>query len=158
MSHTITKGRYADLKRLTEVNYNLLLKLIPDIQRVRRPVCSTVTGCADIHLRLIEHTPYTTTVALTHYFWAGAAPIAAPDVHIRMYHDAKVAEAVPGSDGSTPAHARLYTPNKAPDPLLKWQLNHFLEKWLRYCLSSGHRLLIDEIEDGDAHPRTLATP
>jgi uncharacterized protein YqiB (DUF1249 family) len=144
MSHTIVKKRASDLKRLFEVNYTLLMRLAPDLDLIPDAALSTSDECVDIYIKIIERTRYTTTLSLTHYFEAGDALIPAPDLWIRVYHDARVAEAVPRKDGSTVVHGRIFTRNKTLDADIKWKLNDFTEKWLRYCLARGHRFECDD--------------
>ena len=62
--------------------------------------------------------------------------LAAPDVSIRMYHDARLAEA---------RSLRQSVP--VVPPYKKWTHNRFLQKWLSYCLDQGYRF-------ADAHTLT----
>jgi len=139
MSHTINRQRSRDLHRLNEINYQLILKLIPNIRNTQESVISTTLNAPDLHLHIIERSPYTTVIALTHEFMAGSASIPAPDLWVRVCHDAMVAEAIANQDGASPAHAKTYTWHKGLDSDVKWKLNTFAEKWLKRCLKQGHR-------------------
>jgi len=144
MSHTINYKRHHDFERLYEINYQLLLKLIPQLHKMSTVCVSTVLNAADLHLRVIERSPYTTVISLTHEFMAGPAHLPAPDLWIRVCHDACVAEAIANQDGQSPAHARTYTWHKGLDADIKWRLNTFAERWLKECLKQGHQFIAPE--------------
>lgn len=139
MSHTINRQRNRDLHRLNEINYQLVLKLIPNLRHMKESATSLALNVPDLHLRIIERSPYTTVISLTHEFTAGAARIPAPDLWVRVCHDAMVAEAIANQDGESPAHARTYTWHKGLDADVKWRLNTFAERWLKQCLKQGHQ-------------------
>lgn len=87
-----------------------------------------------LHLEIIERTPYTLTVELSHSFNKNLAPA----VKIRVYLDAHLAEVL--SD-----HARAGVAQVFKDPGLsreimnyKWRLNYFLQKWLDHCLKKDY--------------------
>jgi len=144
MSHTINHKRSHDLERLYEINFQLLLKLIPQLRQMTVGCVSSVLNAADLHLRIIERSPYTTVISLTHEFMAGPTSLPAPDLWLRICHDACVAEAIANQDGNSPAHARTYTWHKGLDTDIKWQLNAFAEKWLKDCLKQGHQFQTPE--------------
>lgn len=146
MSHTINKHQRSELHRLHEINYLLLMQLIPNLEGIDESARSSITGGPDLHLRVVEHTPYTTVVALTHHVPVGNIHVAAPDLWLRIYHDARVAEAIAHNDGLGPAHARVYTRHQELDRDIKWALNKFAARWLRGCLKMGH-LLFTETDD-----------
>ena len=45
-----------------------------------------------MHLRLHERSRYTTTLTLTYLFDEGGMAVSDPDLQIRIYHDARLAE------------------------------------------------------------------
>jgi len=139
MSHTINRQRSRDLHRLNEINYQLILKLIPYLRYLEESAVSHAHNTPDLHLHIIERSPYTTVISLTHEFTAGSARIPAPDLWLRVCHDARVVEAIANQDGASPAHARTYTWHKGLDADIKWRLNTFAEKWLKQCLKYGHK-------------------
>ena len=130
MNHTINRHRNRDLHRLSEINYQLILKLIPNLRCMAESAVSVSLNSPDLHLHIIERSPYTTVISLTHEFRAGSASIPAPDLWLRVCHDAMVVEAIANQDGDSPAHARTYTWHKGLDSDTKWRLNTFAEKWL----------------------------
>lgn len=138
MSHTIQRQRLHDLNRLNEVNYQLIMRLIPDLLNMPDTAVSKAKNADDLHLQVIERSPYTTALSLTHHYRAGAIRLAVPDLWLRVYHDVCVAEAIAQIDGNSPAHARAYDWHRGLDAEVKRQLNTFTEKWLRDCLQQGH--------------------
>ncbi len=91
-----------------------------------------------LHLEVIERTPYTMTVELSHCFNRDKEELLAPAVKIRIYLDAQLAEVL--SD-----HARAGVTQVFKDPGLsleimnyKWRLNYFLQKWLDHCLKKNY--------------------
>lgn len=88
---------------------------------------SCVRGDCDLVLRVMERCPYTTSLLLT-YRLPGDPP-EYPDMRVRIYHDAHLAEAqewIPAS-----------RTERELDP--RWARNVMLNKWLEYCLERGHR-------------------
>ncbi len=128
-------GGFAALMELYEQNYLLARRLIPAIPDTG--VCRTarLDGALDLHLRVLERHPYTSDLCLTYRFPRPDGCILEPDLRLRIYHDARTAEAMT-------AQLRQWTlpPGSAPaDARARWRLNRFLMKWLRYCLHQGYR-------------------
>ena len=138
MSHTIQRRHIHDLRRLHEVNYRLVMQLIPDMLNMGDEAVSRVKKGDDLHLQIIERSPYTTALSLTHHFQAGSIRLPVPDLWLRVYHDVCVAEAIAQLGGNSPAHARTYDWHEGLDADIKRKLNSFTEKWLRHCLQQGH--------------------
>lgn len=145
MSHSIIRHKVRDLQRLHEANYCLLMKLVPCLHDITEAAVSIAYKSADLYLQIHEHTPYTTVLSLTHKLSVGESIIPVPDLWLRVYHDARVAEAIAQRDGVGPAHSRDYPLQLGLDADIKWTLNHFMEKWLRYCLIAGHRFTEDSL-------------
>lgn len=128
---------FANLMELYENNYIFIRRLVPDLDRLPVQSVSQVAGAVDLQLTVIERCPYTTTLALTHVFDAGAET--SPDIEIRIYHDARTAEVLPSSSLKT---FGVWEGGERPDPrslAWRWEVNRFLYRWLRYCLGEGHR-------------------
>jgi len=92
MSHTINRQAARKLPRLHEHNYGLLMKLIPSLDLITDKAFSAPRGETPLYLRVLETTKYTTTISLTEYIHTRYLSIAYPEVEIRLYHDARVAE------------------------------------------------------------------
>ena len=135
------------LMGLCEENFALLLRLVPDLRCLRGSYRAQRAGDLDLHLEVLDQSPYTTTARLTYVFAAGnraARHDSEPDALLRIYHDARQVEILGLSPKSLPVL------NDVSEPLLldKWRINLFLAKWLEYCLRQGYRFCA-ETEDGE---------
>ncbi|PCI08351.1 MAG: hypothetical protein COB77_02515 [Gammaproteobacteria bacterium] len=132
---------FVHLMDLYENNYMRLRRLIPDISQISDNVVSHLPGCLSLHVRILERTKFTTTFCLTYYFEEGEQRLEEPALTIRVYHDANQLEVLTGHL----QHGRQqfdHIPEKAIK--VKWKLNHFLYKWLGYCLYLGHHFPVLE--------------
>lgn len=127
------------LQRVCETNYAKLLQLLPDLTRLEQVALEDDSGKPALHARLLERTPYTLTLELTHYFPANNAIHPEPAVQVRVFLDAKLAE-VMCADSKPSVYSALQR-NPTPKAVLdyKWRLNYFLEKWLDHCLHHNYR-------------------
>src|ERR1044072_8535974 len=85
-------GSFVSLMSLYESNYIRLAWLVPDLHTVEGSHVSRVAGDCALHLAVDERARYTTTFRLTYVFDDAGAPLADPDLQIRVYHDARLAE------------------------------------------------------------------
>lgn len=137
----IPPRNFAGLMELYECNYIRLRNLVPDLDAVPDAGVSRVAGALDLHLRIVERCKFTTTLHLTYYFHDREGSFPAPDMRVRMYHDAQVGEVI--SCGrrrgvrSAP-YNRMYHRYTLQE---KWRMNRFLQKWLGYSLMQGHRFI-----------------
>jgi uncharacterized protein YqiB (DUF1249 family) len=137
---------FAALMSLYESNYLRLTHLTGDPALLRGERVSQVAGGCDLKLTVLEQCPYTTTLGLTHLFHDPAAVdpslatlVTYPDVRIRVYTDARMAQAQHWpADQPEPCSS---DPRQAERELQqRWVHNNMLNKWLEYCLELGHRL------------------
>ena len=126
------------LMELYELNYIQLRQLVPDLDAVQDQSTSTVKAALDLHLLVQERCRYTSTLHLTYQFADNGDSFPAPNVVVRMYHDAQMAELI--SRGGRPGRRDAEYDRFKNDYSLeiKWQANRFLHKWLGYCLHHGH--------------------
>lgn len=134
----IWRRDFAGLMELYECNYIQLRKLVPDMDGVPEVAVSRVYGALDLHMRVLERCKYTTTLHLSYHFDDEHGIFLAPDIRVRIYHDAQVGEVM------SCGHLRSvretgYNKNSNDVPLnRRWHINRFLYKWLGYCLMQGH--------------------
>lgn len=129
---------------LYELNYLNLRRLIPEMEILGEQAVSIMPDGMDLHFNLIEKCKYTKTFFLSYCFQESAQDYWAPDLQIRLYSDARVAEVISGVLHRHYLHrngSRGY--RFCQDPSLntlanRWSLNRFLYKWLRFCLKQGH--------------------
>lgn len=135
----LSNSQLAKLLALYEQNYVLIRLLVPRLQEMRPGVYWSRLGhCLDLRLQVLEISPYTTTVNLSYVFDGSTRGHAAPDLQIRVYHDARSTEALSGL-----VHGHRLTTRTVRTLEGSWQLNRFLYKWLRYCRHRGHHFDID---------------
>ena len=132
---------FVSLMTLYESNYIRLRALVGDVRGLAGRSLSSVPGDVDLHVEALEHSPYTSILRLTYFFAdANEATVAEPDLEVRVYHDARLAEAsrCPGR-ARHPGLARLQ--DGLPSALdARWRRNMLLNKWLDYCAERGHRI------------------
>ena len=137
LNRPVTVG---DLMALCEENYRHLHSLVPQLRRLQGEHCSSRPDHQDLHLRVIEQTPYTTLIRLTYRFPHADEGVCDPDALLRVYHDARQVEVEDLRQQTLPTE-RLY---EAPGLENKWRLNLFVGRWLAFCLAQGH-LFVDDL-------------
>ena len=158
-------GRLQELQ--TEI-YRQLQLLIPDQIVHYDSFQSQVHGSPLLRMDILERHPYTHFVRLTYQFSKMDSLEIAPDAHIRVYNDARLAEATsfdhsqgfnrqahgtgqipdrsPTSQGASLNGSRthLLSPTSWFQPFQvlqrSWRQNQALDKWLSYLLHQGHSL------------------
>ena len=134
-------GTLSGLMNLFEANYRQLLQLIPDLdfkpgqQLPFKQAVSKSGTDFDLHLRVLQHTRYTATLHLT--YWLDNGQTADPDLTVRIYNDAALAETVDGVR-SRCAALRNIDPEQGGWNQRQYARNLMLSKWLEYLLENGH--------------------
>ena len=135
-------GSFTGLMTLYESNYLRLLALLPDVDAFDGQRTSVVANDSDLHLELIKRERYTSTLRLTYWFPEDSGCVADPNLVVRVYHDAKLAEAMEGC--SEHRHRLLREIARASVELdRRWARNMMLNKWLDYLFDMGHSLSVD---------------
>lgn len=151
--------RLRRLQALQTEIYRQLQLLIPDQVAHYDSFQSRVHGSPLLRMDILERHPYTHFVRLTYEFNKDDKLEIAPDAHIRVYNDARLAEATSfnpvqgfdrharedAADGSVNgSRAHLLSPSSWFHPLQtlqrSWRQNAALDKWLSYLLHQGHSL------------------
>lgn len=135
------------LMALHEGNYARMCRLVPHGHPRAYGGVSHVAGEPALHLSVLERCRYTTTYHLTYYFGAPGRPVdllvPEPDMHIRVYRDARLAEVLHCGGVDRVSMLRGYLPRTGSPTARRWRLNLMLNRWLRYCLDVGHRFPAD---------------
>ncbi len=126
-------------RRLPELHGNVfhaLNTLLPADLARSDTLVSRVAGSPDLYLQVMERHNYTSFIRLTYVM--GSERQHNPNAHIRIYHDARMAEATAFSPGQ--GIHRLAGPELPVHGLVTraWRLNRALLKWLDYLLAEGH--------------------
>ena len=130
---------FAGLMTLYESNHARLRQLLGNLQHLPSGLVSSSPTDLCIHITRYERSRYTTRLRMTYWLPVHAAAVPEPDLVLRIYHDARLVEAVSCCE-------RLQPPVFQDTPLLRstalphrWSLNMLLNKWLEYCLDHRHR-------------------
>ena len=131
-------GTFVSLMTLYESNYIRLGWLAPQLESLQNEAVSIVPGDCRLCLRIDERGRYTTTFTLTYLFETIAGDVTDPDLQVRVYHDAKLAEVLGAArwhrhEMLESLRARLR--NQVND---RWLRNMMLNKWLDYCVERQH--------------------
>lgn len=130
------------LQAVYERNYVSLMRLLPQIRNTgySRRIAFTADQkmTTQLTFTVLENSPYTSYILLKQDSLLGC--IVAPQLYIRCYHDAQLAEITFAQNTRSFRGVYAY-PNKAMhQPDEKRQLNQFLEEWLVRCLAAGYEV------------------
>ncbi len=126
------------LEKLCESNYQKLLQLIPELKQLQSDAYGLSENRPGLHLKLIEKSPYTLSFKLSHCFGDKLDTFMLPDVVIRVYFDAQLAEVL--SDHARHPVFKVHKSARESVAIMhyKWRLNVFLDKWLDHCLKDQY--------------------
>jgi uncharacterized protein YqiB (DUF1249 family) len=122
---------FAGLMELYEQNYMRLRNIAPDLE-VADEMISSVPDHQDLFLSITRRCRYTTMLRMTYRFEGEEEVLFEPDLHLKVYHDARVVEV---QQLQSRSRGPLYLADLIEQ---KWVMNRFLYKWLGYCLYQGH--------------------
>lgn len=130
---------FVGLMTLYESNFIRLGWIAPGLERLDGRLVSEAPGDCPLELVLVERARFTSTLELSYLFDEGGRTLREPGLSVRVYHDARLAEAC-ALDGAG-RHAGLRRPGAALPSRqdARWSLNMLLNKWLEYCAERGHR-------------------
>ena len=131
------------LKRLQDLQteiFRQLQLLIPDQVAHYDSFQSQVPGSPLLRMDILERHPYTHFLRLTYQFKENEQREIAPDAHIRIYNDARLAEVT--SFNPEQGFKRLASPWYPQQQLFQrsWRQNKALDKWLGHLLHQGHSI------------------
>lgn len=129
---------FVALMGLYESNHERLGALAGELRRLEGLHRSSVQGDVELGLSVTERSPYTTMLELTYIFDDEGEGLTAPDMQIRVYHDARLAEAHAWANKHEHPLLRDWRQHAILDLDQRWARNVMLNKWLEYCLERGH--------------------
>lgn len=129
---------FVALMGLYESNHRRLEALAGELRNLDGLHRSSIQGDVELGLRVTERSPYTTMLELTYLFDDEPDGLTAPDMQIRVYHDARLAEAFAWANRHEHPLLRDWRQGAALDLDQRWARNVMLNKWLEYCLERGH--------------------
>lgn len=138
----------SDLMAIYESNYIRLANLINEDMPLLVDLVFRVEGLLDLHVEIIERTRFTTIVHMTYIMREGAVLHVLPDIKIRIYHDARLAEVLSCGRRRGNVCIRYDRTREQYDLSRIWEMNRFLQKWLGYCFRQGYQKAMYSIEKG----------
>jgi uncharacterized protein YqiB (DUF1249 family) len=124
---TIYESNYVKLQQLADVD------AATTVARV-----SQVPDDCELHLDVLRTERYTTTLRMTYWFPENGEPVADPDLTVRVYHDARLAEALAARIAHRHRVLQDLDPAHAAELGRRWRVNMLLNKWLDYLVEVGH--------------------
>lgn len=124
---------------LYESNFVRLHWIVDDLRRLPEQSRSEAPDDLPLHLSVIERCPYTTTLRLTYWFEERGALLPDPDLTVRVYHDAGLAEAMACRRLHIHRALKAFDTRPGDELSRRWLRNNMLNKWLEYCAEHGHR-------------------
>ncbi len=126
------------LMALYEENFDLFLRLVPDVRSRQLDTEYIADGEFSLFLKVAEENRYTTTLVLTHRFVGISGSEEEPSAKIRLYHDSQQAEVMSMSQGESLRSFLSLVRGGEENLDARWRLNLFLNHWLRHCLDQGY--------------------
>ena len=93
----------------------------------------------DLNMDVLDRRADHIVIALSHYFEQNGDLCADPDMEIRIYPARRMAEALAFQQAIPPIYQEVYPAPGKVAPVLKRELNSFLNTWLGNCIQQGHR-------------------
>jgi uncharacterized protein YqiB (DUF1249 family) len=130
---------FVSLMTLYESNFIRFGWLVPDLRQMSGSMRSVVAGEPALELSVVEQCRYTTTLGMSYLFEDVNGQVRDPGLEIRVYHDARLAEARATSAVPTHPQLRRLSAGLPCESDRRWSCNMLLNKWLEYCAGTGHR-------------------
>lgn len=135
----VRPGTFGGLISLYEANFIRLSALVGDPAREPQELISRSFRDCDLHVRIEPGSRYTRLYHLTYFFDAPESPpIAAPDLTVRVYLDARVAEVADWAASHRHPHLNSLRRRYLHELDRRWASNMFLSKWLEFLVDMGH--------------------
>jgi uncharacterized protein YqiB (DUF1249 family) len=133
-------GSFSGLMTLYESNYVKLRQLCSELSWSEDALLSISVCDRDLHADVVRREPYTTTLRFTYWFDEDGRRVPDPDLVLRVYHDARLVEAVGCGDAHLHPKLRELARSSGAELDRRWRLNMMLNKWLDYLFEVGHSL------------------
>ena len=136
----VKPASFVGLMTVYESNYVRLRQLLPDCETFDDDRVSNSDKDCALYLSCVERQPYTTTIRLTYLFEEQFDVIADPNLTVRIYHDAKLAEAMAHCEEHRHVKLRELASAHSRELDRRWARNMMFNKWLDYLQDMGHDL------------------
>jgi uncharacterized protein len=129
---------FAGLMALYESNHARLRQLLGNVSALPQGLISSSDTDLCLYVTRAERCRYTTSLHMTYRFESADGVQYDPNLLLRVYHDARLAEALSCCDHPRHEALRGLLPPAASELERRWSLNIMLNKWLEYCLDHRH--------------------
>lgn len=129
---------FAGLMTLYAANHASLRQLLGDLHALPSTLVSSSPTDLKIYLKVGTRSRYTTSVHMTYWLNLSGGWYPTPDLELRIYHDARLVEALNCHDRLPAASAGRNAAAPRSELLRRWSLNMLLRKWLEHCLDHRH--------------------
>lgn len=136
----VRPGTLGGLITLYESNFIKFKSLVRDPGRPPEEFVSISARDCALHLRIEEGSRYTRICRLTYLFEEPTGDVALPDMAVRVFLDARLAEVVGWAESHRHPHLAELSSRYATELDRRWARNIVLGKWLDYLLDMGHSL------------------
>ncbi len=131
---------------LCEQNYFRIVKLLPECEQVGQ-VRDILVANYHFVVEVLESAKYTSLIRFRQID-DNVVGFMRPDLDVRVYHDARMAEVI-----CREYHSRIKPSYTYPNPMMrqkdeKYQINAFLLDWLDYCITQGRSALEWDVNHG----------
>ena len=133
-------NRFGYLMGLYGENYLRLQRMFRPDRLVGNAFRSSIGDGLDLRLDVVERHPYTLELRLTYDFCDPVTGQPDPSAFLRLYRDARLAEATHCYVGRRWQDALGLHPTPRNVLAHRLQMNAFLNKWLEYLAEQGHSL------------------
>ena len=130
---------------LYDGNYDRLMTLIPDVRHLGGILIFENHRNFELQFQIVEHSKYTTTVALKLCLRSNSKWVSDPSMKIRVYHDARVAEVIAYQNQSHFAPVYPYPNPRMFNRFEKRRLNEFLARLLDFCIADESRFVREAV-------------
>lgn len=134
----VRPGTFGGLISLYEANFIRMHDLLGELDRSPQELVSRSSRDCDLHVRIEPGSRYTRLYHLTYFFEAPAGPLVAPDLTVRVYLDARVAEVAELAGFHRHPHLSRLRRRYLHELDHRWACNMFLWKWLEFLADMGH--------------------
>ncbi|WP_151705215.1 DUF1249 domain-containing protein [Nitrincola alkalilacustris] len=125
-----------------QINYARIMKLLPDFESCdeREFRVGIVQQQAVVRIEIDERFRYTSTLLLSYVHESDSRWLEAPQLIVRLYHDARMAEVICLKRRRQLSGVYPYPNGEMHQPDEKQQLNQYLGEWLNLCLDHGFEM------------------
>lgn len=142
----IAKQSFSDLMALYGHNFALLMLLSSKLPSINQPIILKTRLHIDLYMEPLDQSKYTTTMLLTYIFHKDLDIAQIPNLYVRLYHDAQLAEVRLYDNSGKTIALPVKLPENGSEFNRRWVVNIFLKKWLKYCCHQKYFFLRAETE------------